>query len=281
MATNITVMATTDEPAVLRVRYGLTADYELGTVAGSQPTLSHSVLLIDLLPETAYYLEVVATDNAGNSSQPDLLTVTTDAQGQQATIISDEFNATELDTTVWTFIDPVGDSVLTVDGTHARISVPLGSEHDIWTHGVRAPRLMQTVDDGDFAVEAKFDAVPNGDIATTGIFVESDADTFIRFEVYSTAAGLQVFCATFDNLAPTVRVNQSIPAVTAGSLYLRVARVGDEWTYSYSPDGVGWQEAARFTYAPSVTGVGLMTGNAFGSTSPAFTSLIDYFRNLV
>jgi hypothetical protein len=79
---------------------------------------------------------------------------------------------------------------------------------------------------------------------------------------------------------PTERVNTPPTGVTSAPLYLRVARVGDEWTYSYSPDGTNWQVATTFDYAMSVTAVGLITGNWPGSSSPAFTSQIDYFRNL-
>src|SRR5688572_15653044 len=52
--------------------------------------------------------------------------------GAQSTIRADEFEGTALDTSVWTFVNPLGDSTVSVADGAARIAVAAGATHDVW-----------------------------------------------------------------------------------------------------------------------------------------------------
>src|SRR3954447_24455478 len=49
--------------------------------------------------------------------------------------VSDDFNSTTLNTSVWTFVNPVGNGSYSLNGGKLRLSVPAGSVHDVWTTG--------------------------------------------------------------------------------------------------------------------------------------------------
>ena len=197
----------------------------------------------------------------------------------ESPITSDDFNSgTEL-SDVWTFVDPVGDSSLSLDGLHANIAVPAGTDHDVWTNGLRAPQLLQTVPDTDFDIATKFATRPQGTHALQGLIVKADDQNFVRFDYFSTGNDLNLFAATFSNGVPVVRINQSIPDADASDLYLRILRVGSQWTLSYSLNGQDWTEAADFGFNIGVSQVGVFVGNAGGSP-PAFSGAIDYFFNM-
>src|SRR5687767_7149202 len=75
-----------------------------------------------------------------------------------AGIQSDEFNTPTLNTSVWTFVDPMGDSSLSMTGSHATIGVPAGTRHDLWTGANEVPALLQSASNDDFEIEARFDS---------------------------------------------------------------------------------------------------------------------------
>ena len=54
------------------------------------------------------------------------------AQNGPSGIVSDDFSAAALDTGLWTFIDPVGDSSLAMTGAQLALSVPGGLSHEVW-----------------------------------------------------------------------------------------------------------------------------------------------------
>ena len=64
-----------------------------------------------------------------------------------AEIISDDFNAASLDTSLWQFINPLDDGSVDMTGSQVSISVPGGTSHDVWNDGNFAPRIVQYVDD--------------------------------------------------------------------------------------------------------------------------------------
>ena len=66
---------------------------------------------------------------------------------------------------------------------------------------------------------------------------------------------------------------------SGGSLFMRVTRNGDSWLQQYSTDGATWQSGANFLAELQLEGIGLYAGNAGGSSAPAFTTNVDYFRS--
>ena len=193
-------------------------------------------------------------------------------------IVSDEFNGATLNTSVWTFSDPVGNSQLFMTGTEAQISVPAGSSHDLWQAQNRAPRIMQPASDANFEVEVKFNSNLVGRNEVQGILVQADDRNFIRFDYFSDGTSLRVFAASFLDGVPTIRRNLVIGSVPSGSpMYLRVQRSGAQWTQWYSFDGLNWLTSVTFAHTLAVSQVGVFAGNAVDN--PSVASAIDYFVN--
>jgi regulation of enolase protein 1 (concanavalin A-like superfamily) len=193
-------------------------------------------------------------------------------------VVSDDFNMCTLGSGVWTLVDPVGDASLSLNGTQALLSVPAGVNHDVWTVGNRAPRLMQAAADEDFEVEVKFESTLDARYQLQGILVEQDDNNFLRFDFYSDGSRTRMFAAKFVNGSPSTIANTVIGATGISPQYMRVTRVGDQWTQAYSLDGVNWTVVVDgYTHALGVTGVGVFVGNA--GSNPAHTGVIDYFFN--
>ena len=194
------------------------------------------------------------------------------------TVRAEEFDG-PLDTSLWTFIDPLGDSTFAIQDGVASVSVPGGVVHAIWNTTNTAPRLLQGVPDVDLEVEVKFDLPVRVAFQIQGIVVESDDGRLIRAETHYHDSGVtNLFAASTEDGVSTARgMNGVDVAPTALVSYLRLTRVGDEWTLSHSSDGQTWSSGLRFMFELPVKRIGLFTGNE-GSPPPAFVSAIDSFH---
>ncbi|MCU1257297.1 MAG: putative Fibronectin type protein [Bryobacterales bacterium] len=75
--------------------------------------------------------------------------------------VSDEFNSTVLNTSLWTLTNPAG-GTFSLNGTNLLLSVPGGATHDPTVSGSdNAVRMMQTIANVDFDVIVKFDSIPS------------------------------------------------------------------------------------------------------------------------
>ncbi len=191
-------------------------------------------------------------------------------------VISDDFDDCTLDER-WTLIDPVGDAVVEMTGSQARLSVPAGTSHDIWDNMYAAPRLMQPTANSDFELEVKFETAVSQQYQLQGIVVEQDNQNFIRFDFYSDGTNINAFAATFTN---GIHQNTSKSVIANGqNLFLRVTRSGNNWSASYSADGGSWTSYASFNnFVLDVSATGVFAGNA-GNNAPPHTAVIDYFFN--
>lgn len=81
------------------------------------------------------------------------------------------------------------------------------------------------------------------------------------------------FRAVFTNGWPNIQINDAIAA--ASTIYLRLGRMGDQWTARYSYDGSTWTTAGTFSHPLSVWSVGVFAGNF--DPNPAYTAIVDYF----
>ncbi len=214
--------------------------------------------------------------NAGGSdtSASAMLAVitSTDASG----ILSDNFDSPVLNTSLWTFFNPLNDVTLTMNGSSLSVSIPGGPEHDAWTGGVTAPRIMQSANNTNFQVEAKFLSLPATPYQAQGVLVQQDSANFLRFDFVRTAAGTKVFAASIIANVATVRTN--IYTTLGNPVYLRVNRIGNTWTSFYSLNDTTWTAASNFSQALTVHSIGPFFVNA-GSPAPPYTGRIDYFFN--
>ncbi len=85
-----------------------------------------------------------------------------------------------------------------------------------------------------------------------GIIVRQDDANWLRLEFYSRAPD-QIFMLAGlpDDSLPVNEAMVGFSAVTS-PMYMRVQRVGDTWTQSYSADGLSWIDRS-FNYTMNVT----------------------------
>jgi hypothetical protein len=186
---------------------------------------------------------------------------------------SDEFTG-PLDTSRWTFIDPLGGGSVTTTGSQVAITVPAGAKHDAWKSGNTTARIMQVASNTDFEIEAKFDSPLTLGTQIQGFLIEQSPTSYLRFDIFFDGVNTKLFSAYINNTSASTKLNT---AITPGiPVYLRVNRTGDQWTYSYSLDGAIWTVAKTFSQVMTVNAFGLYAGNA--GTLPGFTALVDYFR---
>ena len=171
----------------------------------------------------------------------------------------------------------MGNCSFGADGSHAVISVPGGTAHDLWTTGNFAPRLMQPMTDSDIVIEAKFDSGFAAAFQMQGIQFQQDSSNYLRFETYYDGLAVHVYVASFIQNIPTQRLD--LPIGNSGSqIWLRVIRQGAAWSVNWSRDGTNFANATTFSYALTATRVGVHAGNDAVGVPPAFTARIDYFH---
>jgi LmbE family N-acetylglucosaminyl deacetylase len=270
-----TVTWATDELATSEVRYGPTAAYGAGSVTREGLRRTHSVVLHGLACATTYHFQIRSVDSSNNVALSSDRTFTTAAC--PSAIASDEFNAATLNTSLWTFIDPVGDVTLGLSGTHAEFSVPAGVRHDLWTNVDEVPRLLQAAPNSDFEVEEKWDSAVSAQYQIQGFLVEEDANDLLRLEVHYETPNARLFVARVRNGVASVIAERTISG--GAPIYLKVKRVGSTWRFSHSADGASWALGANFTNDLVVNAIGPFAGNS-GSNPPAFVGRLDYFREV-
>jgi regulation of enolase protein 1 (concanavalin A-like superfamily) len=192
-------------------------------------------------------------------------------------IVSDDFHTGILNTQLWQVVDPQGDSAVGFAGAgtpdaHLLLSVPAGTEHDPASPNTTL-RLMQSAADEDFEIEVKFESEPTQQFQMQGLLVEQDASNYLRFDVFSGGSGLNVFSASYTNGTESRKINA--PIASGPMTYLRLARVGNQWTARYSYDGATWVTATSFAHVLTVGSVGVFAGNF--NPNPAYTAVVDYF----
>ena len=138
---------------------------------------------------------------------------------------------------------------------------------------------MQTIGNADFEVEAKFNAPVTADTQEQGILVEQDGANYLRFDVYHNGATPNLFAASIVGGSGRPRYDEPI-AGGNGPIWIRVRRVGNSWTESYSRNGVDFTVGGSFTQALTVGKIGPFAGtNRSSPPAPGFSASIDYFFN--
>jgi len=271
--TQATITWTTNEPASSQVQYGLTQALEKPSVSASPLVTKHSLVLPSLQTDSTYYFRLTSTDFNNNTAQSAILTFKT--KRAPGPIVSDDFSACTLDSSVWSYINPLNDAPLTLTGTGAQIAVPTGAGHDLWRTVLNSPRLMQYVSNQDFDVQVKFDKPLALKTKTIGILVQQDATNYLRIGFQSEGGSISLVVANTVSGNSTVVFTTPV-GITAPS-YLRVNRTGDIWNIQYSIDGTNWTLATDYVRAMTMTQIGPYVGNT--GTDPAHVNVIDYFIN--
>ncbi len=284
--TEATITWNTDQAATSQVDYGPTNAYEDGGILSGALVTSHSVTLSNLTPNSVYHYQITSqTAGQTETAVSDDLTFSTSLQ-------RDDFCESTLNTSVWNFENPgVGDASydLTGSGTsdaRLEIDVPGGNSHEIFNNGIRAPNMLQSIDDADFLVEVKFDSpVQTPQYQEQGILVKESASRYLRFEFYSKGTGMagtgdtHIYAHQFGGSEPGEKIDAIIGSDDVAPLYMRVQRIGNQYIQTCSTDGVAWQAGASFTSDIVPVEIGPYAGNESGASSPQHTGQIDYFLN--
>jgi hypothetical protein len=247
-----------------------------------QYTYGETISLI-ATPDEGYQLYSWGGNQLGNAN-PLAITLEGDVNvaptyGPLRNPLSDDFNTCQLDAALWSFVDPVGDSNYAVnDAQTVEIGLPGGTRHDYWAGRLEAPRLMQAAQDVDMDLVAKFESTVKTEYQMQGIAIEGADDKTISANFYGDGSKVHVFIGAIDGAIGTPKVDEIITPPTNSDLYLRVTRVGAQWTLSHSFDGAAWTVDGSFPFAMEVQQVGVYAGNA-GAQLPAHTAKVDYFFN--
>jgi hypothetical protein len=206
-----------------------------------------------------------------------------DTTGPPSTIKSDDFHTGVLDTTIWKFINPLGDGALGFTGVGTRdawvrLTAPGTVPHQPWTDGNRAPRIMQPANNTNFEIESRFESPLTERYQIQGMLVQQDSSNVLRFDFNSDGGTTRLFCAGLHNGVATIRANIAVAPNGSTPLLMRVKRRADQWTFSYSLNEKTWVNAATFVDHMVVSSVGLFGGNT-GSPVPAHVASADYFFN--
>ncbi len=162
--------------------------------------------------------------------------------------VSDDFSSFSLNSTLWTFVDPLGDSALSQSYGKVTLSVPAVTAHDIWTSGNQSARIVQPVADGGVSLEVKFESVPTSRFQIQGLLLEDSPGNYIRADFLHDGTSLKLFGASFIANSVTTRGNLTISTGNS-ELWLRVVRVGDAFTVTWSDDGAVWQPGFSFNHS--------------------------------
>jgi hypothetical protein len=216
------------------------------------------------------------------------------ANAQVNAIVSDDFGGV-IDSNVWQVHPEPGDPanedfIVRASDTHAVISVPEGTVHNLWTGTANtAPRLRQQGPFGDtFGVEAKFDSILNRPYQIQGIVVEEDDDSFLRFEIHygpgaadAEGPGVNIYIVEVDG-ADTTTHQEFRRTASSTSHYVQVLRnSGSGWTMRWSADGQSWTDIdVQSDITPNYVGPYIGNIKEGGNEAPAFIGAIDYFENL-
>jgi beta-xylosidase len=175
-------------------------------------------------------------------------------------------------------VNPLNDANDSLNGTNLLLTVPAGSSHDLWTGGDNTVRVVQSVANGDFLIQAKFDsslAISAGAASQMqGILVEQDSSNFLRFDELAGWGVVRIFSGKI--LGGVASSTIDVGITPSYPIWLRVQRTGNTFTFSWSTNGTSFTTAGSFTQALTVNRVGLYGGNS-GSPAPAFTASVDYF----
>ncbi|MFK8023548.1 MAG: chitobiase/beta-hexosaminidase C-terminal domain-containing protein [Ilumatobacter sp.] len=262
---------TTNVPADTQLEWGSTASMDRFDI-NSDFVTEHSITIDFLRCETPYFFRPTSASDIG-STTGDAVTFTTAAC---PSIVSDDFSSGTLGDH-WTAVDPVGDTLLTISDANAIISVPEGTDHNLFPEENFAPRLRQEAPIANFSVDAKFESVLSKKFQLQGIVVEEDDTNYLRFEIHHDGTNVRAYLASIlDNEAIT---HEYITLPGGVEQYLRVERTGNTWTAWSSTDGVTWSQIGQFVADLQANYVGPYIGAtaAGNATPPAFIGSIDYF----
>jgi hypothetical protein len=219
------------------------------------------------------------------------------------TFKSDDFNARNINRTVWTIRDKSSECALQMryaktDSARVEFIVPGGSSHEIYpTWGDRSPSLLQTCINENFEAEVKFSSRMTGVGANNYVWEGvqlwdlTGTQSMLRFDfVVGKSAGLEkdsvwaraillsnYSSGSFANSAVKI-APRYIAAYGQAPLWMRVKRTSTTWEMYASTNGTTFILVGSFAQSFASTRIGPWAGNAGPAPEP-FKCGVDYFYN--
>jgi hypothetical protein len=142
---------------------------------------------------------------------------------------------------------------------------------------------MQPISNTNFDVAVKIESrlVATHPYYGQGLMVEGDAKNYIRFEV-SAGSTVNLGVTTITGGVQSPKLQMSPFSAYPVPTYLRLTRVGNNYTAYWGSDGVNWNQLGTFTDTVVVTGLAPYAWNdsLTPSQAPALTATFDWFHNL-
>lgn len=204
------------------------------------------------------------------------------AAGQQpvtSAIFSDDFEDGTLDAR-WIEADPNNIATWTESGGTLTISTTTGG--DAWQGPAANSRMLQTHNDTDFDIAAKWTVPNNTGNEGVGVWADDGTDNeYLRADVRNASNNAATFASDYVNGTYTVRDNTTLGALTTlfpnGYIWVRMRRVGAVITCYYRDvDGGSWTQFVSWTTAVNVNRVGLsyIHPNLGSESAYEFTNLL-------
>ncbi|WP_171060576.1 Ig-like domain-containing protein [Poseidonocella sp. HB161398] len=209
----------------------------------------------------------------------DTATVAVTVGGEAGGLVSDDFSGSTLGPE-WLFEGIAGTAELESDGTESwlQITSPAGVSVDAY-RAMTTPRLLQSVEDGDFQVAIRFLNEPDQIYQEHGILVLESDTRWFRFDIAYTPGGLYLLVGDVDGVSRGFPYRE--PVAPGDALFLRITRTGTEFRFEHSADGTDWITAITLQSDLVPAQIGPFAGSTGRNdeTPPGFVSMFDWFES--
>lgn len=240
----------TDEDSDAQVEYGLTANYGNATTVATQLTTTHRLELANLQANTLYHYRVKSKDAAGNLAVSNDFTFTTLAPAPVATLFSDDFTGSSINTTKWLKGTNVGNKTV-IKNNALELRSQNGESGWVVTKNAYAARftvvtvkVVQPNNDGTLGISPTFSAS-----ARNGIY---DEKNWYRFYTYrNSSTGPYRLYAGWKKNGIENSLDVTGGLVITGAVYMRLRFDESKIYFDASLDGSQWVETYAETFALS------------------------------
>jgi len=215
-------------------------------------------------------------------AQFDWFQISPDELGEDADP-NDEFDGSALDKCRWDAVVREDATAYQVAGGQLTIDVPNG---DIYTGNNTGPTnfILQGAPAGDWTLETKVDGSQLSEqYQQGGLIVYGDDDNYVKFDFIADNTVGQPVARRIEFRSEIASVVQNpqpqVTNLTNGIWYLRLAKVGDTYTASYSADGTTWTtfpETLTNAAVASAPKIGVFSLGAAQTASKPIS--FDYFH---
>ncbi|GIF52353.1 glucose/arabinose dehydrogenase [Asanoa ferruginea] len=233
-------------------------------------------------PKIGLYAVNGGTAAPVTDAQFDWFQISPDELGEDADP-NDEFDGSALDKCRWDAVVREDATAYQVGGGQLTINVPNG---DIYTGNNTGPTnfILQGAPAGDWTLETKVDGSQLSEqYQQGGLIVYGDDDNYIKFDFIADNTVGQPVARRIEFRSEIAAVVQNpqpqVTNLTNAVWYLRLAKVGDTYTASYSADGTTWTTFPETLTNAAVAGAPKIGVFSLGAAQTASKPIsFDYFH---